>query len=63
MKTHPGIAARMFAALSDAGVNIGMISTSTIRISVVVARSDVEAAVRAIHDAFELEDGFTPQEV
>ena len=37
MKTHPGVAARMFQALSDAGVNIEMISTSTIRISVVVA--------------------------
>ena len=63
MKTHPGIAARMFAALSEAGVNIGMISTSTIRVSVVVAKSDVETAVRAIHDAFDLQDGFAPQEV
>jgi len=54
MRTHPGVAARMFAALSDAGINIEMISTSTIRISVVVARSDAEAAVLAIHDAFEL---------
>ncbi len=54
MKTHPGVAARMFGALSDAGVNIEMISTSTIRISVVVANDEVEQAVRAIHDAFEL---------
>jgi aspartate kinase len=54
MKTHSGIAARMFAALADAGVNIEMISTSTIRISVVIDESDVEAAVRAIHDEFEL---------
>ncbi len=54
MKTHPGVAARMFSALSEAGVNIEMISTSTIRISVVVANDEVEQAVRAIHDAFEL---------
>ena len=54
MKTHPGVAARMFSALSDAGVNIGMISTSTIRISVVVGEPDVEAAVRAVHEEFDL---------
>lgn len=56
MKTHPGVAARMFAALSEAGVNIEMISTSTIRVSVVVAATDVEHAVRAVHDAFDLAD-------
>ena len=54
MKTHPGVAARMFSALSDAGVNIEMISTSTIRVSVVVADADVETAVRAVHAAFGL---------
>jgi aspartate kinase len=54
MKTHPGVAATMFEALSDAGVNIEMISTSTIRISVVVRSEDVETAVNAIHDAFDL---------
>ncbi len=54
MKTHPGVAAAMFAALSDAGVNIEMISTSTIRISVVIRAGDVEHAVRAVHDAFGL---------
>ncbi|MFP5309150.1 MAG: aspartate kinase [Actinomycetes bacterium] len=54
MKTHPGVAARMFTALSDAGVNIEMISTSTIRVSVVVASEQVETAVRAVHDAFDL---------
>ncbi len=56
MKTHPGIAARMFAALSEAGVNIEMISTSTIRVSVVVAADDVELAVQSVHDAFGLAD-------
>jgi aspartate kinase len=54
MKTHPGVAARMFSALSAAGVNIQMISTSTIRVSVVVADADVTTAVRAVHTAFEL---------
>ncbi len=59
MKTNPGVAARMFTALSDAGVNIDMISTSTIRVSVVVNEADVEAAVNAVHRAFEL-DGDGP---
>jgi aspartate kinase len=54
MKTHPGVAAAMFEALSEAGVNIEMISTSTIRISVVVRQQDVETAVRAIHERFGL---------
>jgi aspartate kinase len=54
MKTHPGVAAAMFRALSDAGVNIEMISTSTIRISVVVRSDDVEDAVNAIHGHFGL---------
>lgn len=58
MKTHPGIAAKMFDALSQAGINIQMISTSTIRVSVVIAADRAEDAVRAIHDAFEL--GGTP---
>lgn len=55
MKTHPGVAAKMFETLADEGVNIEMISTSTIRISCVVADTDVERAVRALHAAFELE--------
>jgi aspartate kinase len=54
MKTHPGVAATMFEALSDEGVNIEMISTSSIRISCVVRGADVERAVRALHDRFEL---------
>ncbi len=55
MKTSPGIAARMFRVLADEAVNIQMISTSTIRISVVVARGDMERAARALHTAFELD--------
>jgi aspartate kinase len=55
MKTHPGIAAKMFETLADEGINIEMISTSTIRISCVVNEADVERAVRTLHRAFELE--------
>jgi aspartate kinase len=54
MRSHPGVAARFFAALADAGVNIEMISTSEIRVSVVCRDTDLAAAVRAVHDAFEL---------
>ena len=57
MKTSPGIAAKMFRTLADEGVNIEMISTSTIRISVVVAQSDVERAARSLHTAFGLDSG------
>ncbi len=56
MKTNPGIAAKMFSALSAADVNIEMISTSTIRVSVVVAKDDVETAVQAVHAVFGLGD-------
>jgi aspartate kinase len=56
MKSSPGVAAAMFEALADAGVNIEMISTSTIRISCVIRSSDVATAVRAIHDRFHLSD-------
>ena len=57
MKSSPGIAAKMFRTLADEGVNIEMISTSTIRISVVVATADVERAARALHTAFGLDSG------
>jgi aspartate kinase len=55
MRSHPGISAKFFGALAEAGVNIGMISTSEIRISVVVSQNDVDAAVNATHKAFDLE--------
>lgn len=55
MKTHPGVAATMFEVLAHEGVNIEMISTSSIRISCVVQEADVEKAVRALHAAFELD--------
>ncbi|MGH2694880.1 MAG: aspartate kinase, partial [Actinomycetota bacterium] len=54
MKTHPGVAADMFDALSEAGINIEIISTSSIRVSCVVRAGDVEGAVQAIHDRFRL---------
>lgn len=54
MRSHPGVAAGFFAALGAAGVNIEMISTSEIRVSVVCRDTDLDKAVRAIHDAFDL---------
>jgi Aspartokinases len=55
MRTHPGISATFFKALADAGVNIEMISTSEIRISVVTRDLDVDTAVQAVHTAFGLD--------
>jgi aspartate kinase len=51
----PGVAARMFRALAEAGINIYMISTSEIRITCIVERDEAERAVRALHSAFELD--------
>jgi len=55
MRSHPGVTAKFFAALASAGVNIAMISTSEIRISVIVDEAKVDAAVTAAHTAFELD--------
>jgi aspartate kinase len=63
MRSHPGVAARMFRTLADQGINIRLISTSPIKISCLVARSDVENAVRALHDAFALGETETHGEV
>jgi aspartate kinase len=52
MKSHPGVAADMFDALAEAGINIEIISTSSIRISCVVRAGDVERAVQAVHSRF-----------
>jgi aspartate kinase len=57
MRSHPGVTATFFGALAEAGVNIEMISTSEIRISVVVDQKDVDAAVNATHKAFDLDAG------
>lgn len=56
MRSHPGVSATFFGALAEAGVNIEMISTSEIRISVVVDENDVDTAVAAAHAAFGLSD-------
>ena len=54
MRTHPGVAADMFDALAEEGINIGIISTSSVRISCVVPLADVQRAVKAVHDRFAL---------
>ena len=54
MKSHPGVAAKVFATLGREGINIEMISTSPIKISCVVQGDQVTAAVKALHEAFEL---------
>jgi len=55
IQNAPGYAARMFGTLADAGINIEMISTSEIRITTIIAEDALETAVRALHEAFELE--------
>jgi aspartate kinase len=55
MKSNPGVAAKVFETLADAGINIEMISTSAIRISCVVAESQVEQSVQVLHTAFGLD--------
>lgn len=56
METHPGTASQMFEALYDAGINIQMISTSEIKISVLVAKNDADKAISAVHESFFPED-------
>ena len=55
MRSHPGVTANFFAAMASAGVNIEMISTSEIRISIVCRQADIERAVQAAHTAFDLD--------
>ena len=55
MRTHPGVSATFFKALADAGINIEMISTSEIRISVVTRADQLDDALRALHTAFDLD--------
>ena len=54
MRSNPGVSAKFFRALAEAGVNVEMISTSEIRISVVCRAEELDTAVRAVHDAFAL---------
>jgi aspartate kinase len=62
MKSHPGVAAKTFAVLGNAGINIEMISTSPIKISCVIREEDVPTAVRELHSAFELGEGAVQHE-
>jgi len=55
MKSHPGVSRTFFTALGESNVNVEIISTSEIRISVLVRDTDVDVAVRALHEAFELD--------
>jgi aspartate kinase len=55
MRSNPGVTATFFAAMADAGVNIEMISTSEIRISIIVREADLERATKAAHTAFQLD--------
>ena len=55
MRSHAGIASSMFAALAKEGINIRMISTSEIKVSVVIDEKYLELGVRALHEAFELD--------
>ena len=55
MRSHPGVTATFFAAMAEAGVNIEMISTSEIRISIVCRQADLDRAVKSVHTAFELD--------
>jgi aspartate kinase len=57
MRSHAGVAATMFKALAVENVNIKVIATSEIKISVLIDRKYMELAVQALHDAFELEKG------
>lgn len=57
MRSHAGIASTMFGALAKEGINIRMISTSEIKISVVIDEKYLELGVRTLHDAFELDKG------
>jgi aspartate kinase len=54
MRSHPGVAAKVFRTLGENGINIEMIATSPIKISCVIAADDIPRAVRALHEAFEL---------
>jgi len=60
MRTHTGVAAQMFRSLADAGISIGMITTSEIKISTLVSRERCEAAANAVHAGFGLHEGHVP---
>ena len=55
MRTHPGVASKMFAALADNNINISMISTSEIKISIVTNEENLDTAINVLHKAFNLD--------
>ena len=55
IRSHTGVASKAFRALAEHNINIGMISTSEIKMTIVIAKNDLEKAVRVLHDEFELE--------
>ena len=55
MRSHPGVAAKMFRTLADLGINLRMITTSPIKASCMITKGEIPTAVRALHAAFELE--------
>jgi aspartate kinase len=61
MRSHPGVAARMFRTLADEGINLRLISTSPIKITVMLGRDDLERAVLALHEAFALGEEAAPE--
>ena len=60
MRSHVGVASKMFEALSDEGINIQMVSTSEIKITVVIDEKYMELAVRTLHKAFGLDEPAEP---
>jgi aspartate kinase len=62
MRSHPGVAAKVFSTLGESGINIEMISTSPIKISCVIDAEEVPKAVKALHAAFELGEGTIQEE-
>jgi aspartate kinase len=60
MRSHAGVAARIFSTLSNIGINIIMISTSEIRVSCIIDKQFTEKAVHALHDEFKLYEEPTP---
>ena len=61
MRSHAGVASQMFAALANVGINIQMITTSEIKISVIIEEKYLELAVRALHSSFGLDEEPTPE--
>ena len=62
MRTYPGVAAKMFQVLADNGINLEMISTSSIKISCVIRKQQVQTAVKALHEAFKMDKALVSRE-